>query len=216
MREFIIFDKQDITRIGVMSLVADLQLFEMVNVAETKDGVISNISKNETCCILLDYSLSDFTSINELKILHERFPCVSWILFSDEFSDTFLRDVKIHDLNFSILLKSCSLEEIKNGLISTSLSDQYICKQVYLHMQTLSKLMSNELETPLTQTEKEVLKEVALGKTTKEIALERNLSFHTVMTHRKNIFRKLGVTNVHEATKYAMKAGVVDVTEYYI
>ena len=35
------------------------------------------------------------------------------------------------------------------------------------------------------------------------------------MTHRKNIFRKLEVNNVHEATKYALRAGIVDVLEYY-
>jgi len=50
----------------------------------------------------------------------------------------------------------------------------------------------------LTQTEKNILKEIALGKTTKEIAAEKNLSFHTINSHRKNIFRKLGVNNVHE------------------
>ena len=35
-------------------------------------------------------------------------------------------------------------------------------------------------------------------------------------SHRKNIFRKLGVNNVHESTKYAMRAGIVDLAEYYI
>jgi len=36
------------------------------------------------------------------------------------------------------------------------------------------------------------------------------------MTHRKNIFRKIKVNNVHEATKYAMRAGIVNLAEYYI
>ena len=47
-------------------------------------------------------------------------------------------------------------------------------------------------------------------------AEKRFSSFHTVNTHRKNIFRKLGVNNVHEATKYALRAGLVDSAEYYI
>jgi len=68
----------------------------------------------------------------------------------------------------------------------------------------------------LTASEKVILKEIALGKTTKEIAAEKNLSFHTINSHRKNIFRKLGVNNAHEATRYAMRAGIVDVAEYYI
>ena len=79
-----------------------------------------------------------------------------------------------------------------------------------------ASISEKEIEQLLTQTEKNILKEIALGKTTKEIAAEKNLSFHTINSHRKNIFRKLGVNNVHEATKYAMRAGIVDLAEYYI
>jgi DNA-binding NarL/FixJ family response regulator len=68
----------------------------------------------------------------------------------------------------------------------------------------------------LTASEQLVLHEIAKGKTTKEIAFERNLSFHTINTHRKNIFRKLEVNNVHEAIKYALRTGIIDLTEYYI
>ena len=68
----------------------------------------------------------------------------------------------------------------------------------------------------LTKTEMEVLRDIALGLTTKEIAEKRFSSFHTINTHRKNIFRKLNVNNVHEATKYALRAGMVDAAEYYI
>ena len=73
-----------------------------------------------------------------------------------------------------------------------------------------------EERVKLTKTETEVLKEIALGFTTREIAERRFSSFHTVNTHRKNIFRKLGVNTVHEATKYALRAGLVDAAEYYI
>ena len=63
---------------------------------------------------------------------------------------------------------------------------------------------------------KEILKAMSLGKTTKEIAAERYSSVYTVMTHRKNIFRKLEVNNAQEAIRYAVQAGIVDVMEYYI
>jgi DNA-binding NarL/FixJ family response regulator len=73
-----------------------------------------------------------------------------------------------------------------------------------------------DLLSMLTASEQLVLHEIAKGKTTKEIAFERNLSFHTINTHRKNIFRKLEVNNVHEAIKYALRTGIIDLTEYYI
>ena len=76
-------------------------------------------------------------------------------------------------------------------------------------------LVDNET-VALTKTETEILKEIALGATTREIAEKRFSSFHTVNTHRKNIFRKLGVNNVHEAIRYAMRSGLVDAAEYYI
>ena len=74
----------------------------------------------------------------------------------------------------------------------------------------------SEEQTRLTKTEIEILKDIAMGMTTKEIAEKRISSFHTVNTHRKNIFRKLEVNNVHEATKYALRAGLIDSAEYYI
>ena len=67
-----------------------------------------------------------------------------------------------------------------------------------------------------TPSEKNVLREIALGKTTKEIAIEKHLSFHTVNAHRRNIYRKLGVNSLSEVTRYALQAGLADPVEYYI
>jgi two-component system, NarL family, response regulator LiaR len=68
----------------------------------------------------------------------------------------------------------------------------------------------------LTPTEREILKLLAQGYASKEIAAQRHLSLHTVATHRKNLFRKLGVSSVQEATRLALRAGLVDLAEYYI
>ncbi|HEX3007444.1 MAG TPA: LuxR C-terminal-related transcriptional regulator, partial [Bacteroidales bacterium] len=54
------------------------------------------------------------------------------------------------------------------------------------------------------------------GKTTKEIANLKHLSFHTVNTHRKNIFRKLNINTSFELVKYVMNAGLSTDIEYHI
>ncbi|NLD23852.1 MAG: response regulator transcription factor, partial [Bacteroidales bacterium] len=64
-----------------------------------------------------------------------------------------------------------------------------------------SKIENAKPTINLTASEKKILHEIALGKTTKEIAVEKNLSFHTVNTHRRNIYSKLGVNSVNEATR---------------
>lgn len=65
----------------------------------------------------------------------------------------------------------------------------------------------------LTKTEAEILRAIAQGKTTKEIADERFSSIHTITTHRKNIFRKLGIHTVHAAIKYALCANLVAIDD---
>ena len=68
----------------------------------------------------------------------------------------------------------------------------------------------------LTPTEQEILRLLALGHSVKEIAAMRYNSEYTITTHKKNIFSKLGVNNAHDATKYALRTGLIDLVEYYI
>ena len=68
----------------------------------------------------------------------------------------------------------------------------------------------------LTDSEMEIVRLIAEGLTTKEIASRKYISFHTVITHRKNIFRKLGVSSVSELIMYAIKAGWINMIEYHI
>ena len=115
---------------------------------------------------------------------------------------------------FSVLLKESSLMEIKEAIRFCVDSKRFVCQRMMEVL--LTQPQEAEEKVNLTKTETEILKDIALGMTTKEIAEKRFSSFHTVNTHRKNIFRKLGVNNVHEATKYALRAGLVDSAEYYI
>ena len=131
-------------------------------------------------------------------------------------SDDFIRRIVFSSSAFSILLKDSSLDEIEAALQSTLHSERFICQRIH-HLLHDKKAIREPGEHPvLTATEQEILKAIALGKTTREIAAERFSSVHTITTHRKNIFRKLEVNNVHEATKYALRAGIVDSAEYYI
>ena len=115
---------------------------------------------------------------------------------------------------FSVLLKECPLHEIKECLRMVCRSKRYICHSMM--EQLLVPVHHDVEETRLTKTETQILVDIAHGMTTKEIAEKRFSSFHTVNTHRKNIFRKLGVNTIHEATKYALRAGLIDASDYYI
>ena len=210
MREYIIADNQDISKAGMMFLLSKQKDVATLLEADNKAELIQQLRLYPQAVVVLDYTLFDFAGADELIVLQERFKEVDWILFSDELSINFLRQVLFSSMAFGVVMKDNSKEEIMTAIQCAGRKQRYICNHV-------SNLLLSGAASPvagtmtedhlLTQTEKNILK---------EIAAEKNLSFHTINSHRKNIFRKLGVNNVHEATKYAMRAGIVDLAEYYI
>lgn len=74
-----------------------------------------------------------------------------------------------------------------------------------------TKLEENNSE--LSDREKEVVKQIALGNTNKEIADQLFISTHTVITHRKNITKKLGIKTVSGITVYAILNKIIDIDE---
>ena len=217
MRNFILCDNQDITRFGFEQLVRSLGLSGEFYFSATKADLMNQLMRNSESVVLFDYTRFDFVSVDELTILQLRFPKVDWIVFSDELSNDFVRSLVFNTQNFSVLLKDSSLDEIKSCIREVLRANRFICNRIGNMLLDNPKAMDKlPLQDVLTATEKEILKEIAMGKTTREIATLRFVSVHTIMTHRKNIFRKLEVNNVHEATKFAMRSGLVDMAEYYI
>lgn len=126
--------------------------------------------------------------------------------------------VKITNAGFrNIIFTTSAREEILTAIQFTLKEKKYISEEILdLLLDSSESKSSNEKQPRLTTSEIEIVKLVANGMTAKEIAVKRNLSIHTVNTHRKNIFRKLAVTNVSELIMVAIKAGWIDNIEYYI
>lgn len=210
----VLADNQDITRAG-MIYVCGLTGGSEIHAAADKTELIEQLRHHPEAIVVLDYTLFDINDADELEILHERFPSVWWILFSVDLTCDFVRRIVTGCPCFSVLLKESPLQEIHECIGFAMRGRRYICQRMTEQLLAPPVVRTDE-EVRLTPTETEILKDIALGMTTKEIAEKRFSSFHTVNTHRKNIFRKLGVNNVHEATKYALRAGLVDSAEYYI
>lgn len=64
-------------------------------------------------------------------------------------------------------------------------------------------------EQPLARREREVLRLIAEGERSTEIATQLNIAVATVEVHRRNISRKLGLHTVAELTRYAIREGIV-------
>jgi DNA-binding NarL/FixJ family response regulator len=213
MRTFIIADNQYITREGVVALLQRVASGHPIVEASSRSELKEQLNLCPDAVVVLDYTLSDLSDV-QLMNMKQRYGQSLWLLFSEELSKRLLRQVLQSDQLFSVVMKTDSREEIVAALRNATYGKTYWCETAANVLR--EGVPAGISELPLTPSERLVLHEIALGKTTKEIAYEQNLSFHTVHTHRRNIFRKLEVNNVHEATKYALRAGLIDWAEYTI
>jgi DNA-binding NarL/FixJ family response regulator len=213
MRPFILADNQYITRRGISALLEQLCMADKIVEAASSVELMERLSVYPEAAVLLDYTLFDLLEV-QLINMRQKYRSSVWLLFSDELSKPFLRRMLLSGQQFGVVMKTDPADDLIAALKYTARGETYLCD---LAAQVLREGMPpQEAHDMLTASERAVLREIAMGKTTKEIAFEQHLSFHTINTHRKNIFRKLEVNNVHEAIKYAIRAGIVDLTEYYI
>ena len=214
MRNFILADNQELTRFALENLLQQDEA-AVVYRAFDKAGLVALLKEHESAIVVLDYTLFDFADEDQLLIVAERFALSQWVLLSDELTSRFLRRVVYSSHQFSVVFKDGPLQEVREALQTASRHNRYISQRA---LEAIISQQQEDDEQPsvLTSTETEIVKAIAQGKTTKEIASERFSSIHTITTHRKNIFRKLGVNTAHEVVKYALRAGLIDSSEFYI
>lgn len=150
--------------------------------------------------LLAESSLSKFQYI----ILHEQqYPIYNEILKP-------LKDklILINDNNYSstnILTSPCLIR------IGDSAKELKINLEKYFALRT-NNITSKEAEK-LSGREVEVLRYIALGYANKDIAQVLELSTHTVISHRKNLIKKLGIASVSGLTNYALNCGYITSNE---
>jgi DNA-binding NarL/FixJ family response regulator len=213
MRKYIIADNQELTRFALESFLKKDEE-NIVYRAFDRAGLVCLLKEHQSAVVLLDYTLFDFADEEQLLIIAERFNLSDWILISDELTPQFIRRVVYSSHQFSVVFKDGPLNELREALLAVERHTRYLSQRA---LETIiTQQQEEDVPSILTTTEMEIVKAIAQGKTTKEIAAERYSSIHTVTTHRKNIFRKLGINTAHEAVKYALRAGLIDPSEFYI
>lgn len=107
-----------------------------------------------------------------------------------------------------VMYKTNQLEQLQEALIAVLNGQQYYCRKFRRSMDRLQ--LQNEV---LTKREIEVVRAIARGLSTKEIARQLFISENTVETHRQNIFEKLDVHNMAGLIIKAIAAGYISVDD---
>jgi DNA-binding NarL/FixJ family response regulator len=190
--------------------------FKIVDVVSEKNELLRILRLENISLLIIDHSLIDIANISELKEIKALFPDLNVLIISNNISKSELHQLNSAGIN-NIILKTINKEELFEAIDSTLKGKKYFSNDLLdLLFEVTDKRHSSDDNSQLTVSEIEIVRLIADGLTTKEIAVRKFISFHTVISHRKNIFRKLGVTSISELIMYSIKTGLINTIEYNI
>ena len=212
----VIADSQFLITESLKILRKDEGQFIVKQVVCNKYDLLKSLSNETISLLIVDFSLIDFESFSDLKEIKKEYPQIHILILTNTVSKNDL--IEFNNIGIkNIIFKTVDKDELF-AAIEAALKGKpsYSGDLLDMLFELNEKKFSTDETGQLTPSEIEIVRLVAEGLTTKEIAVRKHISFHTVTTHRKNIFRKLGVTNASELLMYAIKAGIIDTIEYHI
>ncbi|MFO7369868.1 MAG: response regulator transcription factor [Bacteroidales bacterium] len=210
----LIADNQYLVIEGLKSALGNGHI--LLGSVQSKAELYRAIRRQVPDILFLNYGALDFEGYGDLRSLRADFPGLKIVIIANSISPPEFNEYAGCGIKH-ILLKNAGKDELEECLTAVIRNKKYYSELVLDMMLDSGKENKTRVEyVQLTTSEKEIVALVAGGLTTKEIAQKRSVSHHTVMTHRKNIFRKLGVTNVSELLMYAIKTGIIDTIDYQI
>jgi len=188
------------------------EIFVVGDVA-SGDELFRLLETNSTDLILLDINLPDIGGYEIAKRLRNDYPEIKIIAVSCENSPEIILSMIEAGINGFVSKQNCEPKELSNAIQSVMNGADYFGRDIsaILFNIYVSKKKNTTVTDEFTNREREIIKLSCEGLMVKEIADHLGLSIHTVVSHKRKIFLKLGINNQMEMVKYALKKGIVGV-----
>ncbi|MCG8529464.1 MAG: response regulator transcription factor [Desulfovibrionales bacterium] len=198
---------------GLCSLVNDEEDIEIVGKAGSGVELLALVEELHPDVVISDISMPDMNGITAAQKITQDFPDVRIIALSMHKDRQFVREI-LKTNAYGFLLKDCCFDELAHAVRSAMRGEVCLSQplQDSVVLDYIGKLRNPQAdEATLSSRESEVLKLIAEGNSTKEVADKLCISAKTVETHRRQIMQKTKYTNIAELTKYAIRCGLTTV-----
>ena len=212
----IIADSQFLVVETLRSLIEKDEKYVLAGSAGTHEELLKILTKTSIGLLITDIATIDYDGLDDLKAIKEKYPNLVMLILTNSLNKADFSSLSRLGIK-NIIYKNVDRDELFSAIEATLKCKKFYSEEIIdAFLETGESKFGVEETKNMTVSEIEIVKMIANGLTTKEIASKRNISHHTVNTHRKNIFRKLEVTNASELIILAIKSGWIDNIEYYI
>lgn len=212
----VLVDRQQILREGVRSLLAAQTTHEVVGEASTGSDAVQIASELSPDLLLIEADLAVVDSVTVTRRLMHDHPEVRVLVLASKADPTIVSALLEAGVT-GFVLKDNGFDELKRAMTAVGEGKSYLSPDVAnvvveRHVRENSS-MRGPVYSKLSAREREVLRLVAEGCTTKETAARLSLSPKTVDSHRQRIMKKLRAANVADLVKHAIRGGLISLSD---
>lgn len=206
-------DDHAVLRAGLRLLLTSQNEFDVVGEASSGTEALSLAERLQPDLILLDLSMPALGGLDALPALRKLVPSARILILTMHDDPQYLRQALKHGAS-GYALKKAADSELLSAMRSVLRGEVYVhpsMTRVLLEDMLPESQSANREDTwgSLSEREQEVLKMVALGHTSAEIAEQLNLSAKTVETYRARGMEKLGLRTRAALVKFALQEGLI-------
>ena len=201
-------DDHALVRAGIGMLLAGIPGAEVVGEAADGAQALRCVDELRPDVVLLDISMGITSGLHVLEQIHLKHPATRCIILSMHTdADYVLRALRANAAGY--LIKDAAPEELEEALRAVGRGEIYLSKAIPQPLAAPPGPAANAATRLLTPRQEDILRRIAEGQGTKEIAWQLGLSIKTVETHRAQLMERLGIRDVPGLTRYAIRTGLV-------
>lgn len=212
--KILLTEDQKIMRDGLKVLFNNHPRMIIIGEADNLDAARQILQKLKPDILTVGMNINGVNYFESVRNFAKEFPDIRIIAHSAYIEKAFISQM-LKAGTCAYVHKDENFAELVRAIDAAVHGDVYLCPRIANivmngYLQGLAQ-NSSLSEASLTDRECEVLRLLADGKTSKEIALKLHISTKTVDTHRRQIMNKINLFTVPELTKYAIRCGLTSI-----
>ncbi len=182
-------------------------------VGEAGDGaaLLDLVADTVPDVVIMDIGMPGMNGIEATQHLSTERPEIRVIVLSGYSDKRFVLEA-LNAGAAGYVIKASAADELPRAIRAVTQGKTYLCPEVASAVVDLARSKQRPAvrgsPTHLAPRERVVVRLIAEGKTSSEIAAQLHIAPSTVEVHRRNIMRKLGLHNIAEITRYAIREGL--------
>jgi two-component system, NarL family, response regulator NreC len=201
----VVADDHALMRRGLRRLLENEQNIEVIAEADDLKGVVDHVRGHQPHVLVLDLGMCGVSSQQTIGRLREQVPDTQIVVITMEENPKFAQRALVAGA-LGFVSKDRADTDLPEAVCAVARDEEYLGPSVAARLAALHRSLTDD---SLTMREVEVLRLIALGYTTAEIARKLHLSPRTIETHRGHIHRKLGVRTRAELVRYALRRSLL-------